>query len=106
MIEFKIKSHANQEFSTILNGRRVTLRLWYSTFSDRWSMDVSVDGEPVLTGKRVSPGVDMLEMFDFKIGAIFALSEKGDSADRDALPEGRVKLYHANEDEISAAVAS
>lgn len=106
MIEFTVKSHANQEFSTVMNNRRVTIRLWYSKVSDRWSMDISIDGEPVLTGVRVSPGVDMLEAFDFKIGAIFAISEKGDAADRDALPEGRVKLYHASKDEISEAVAS
>lgn len=106
MKQFVIKSHADQEFSTIINGRRVTLRLWYSRITDRWSLDLSLDGDPVLQGRRVVTGVDMLEAFDFGIGVMFAVSERGDEPGRDQLPEGLVKFYHASESEVNAAVAS
>lgn len=106
MIEFQIADHANQRFATVLNGKRVTLNLWYAVFNDRWSIDVSIDAEPVLTGRKIVPGVDLLEAFDLGIGVIFAWSEQGKDPGRDELPQGLVKLYHTTREEIDASVAA
>lgn len=104
MVEFDIIDAADQQFATIMNGRRVTLRLRYNVTTDRWNLDISIDDLPVLTGRRVVTGVDLIEPFDLGIGAIFALPEKpGLVPDRNALPRGLVKLYHATADEIAEA---
>lgn len=106
MIAFKVTNDPDQRFSTVINEQRVTLRLWYANFSDRWSMDVSIDGTPVLNGRRLVTGVNLLSEFGFDIGAIFAHSETDSVADRDSLFEGLVKIYHADESEINAAISS
>jgi hypothetical protein len=106
MIEFEIADHADQKFATTLNGRRVSIRLRYNPTTERWSFDLSIDGEAVLHGRRIVTGVDMLAAFDFGIGVIFALAEGNSVPGRTQLPEGRVKLYHATDDEVDAAISS
>ncbi len=102
MIEFSIIDEADQQFATVLDGRRVTIRLRYNVTTDRWNMDLSIDDQPVLTGRRVVTGIDLIEPFNFGIGAIFALPEKaGEVPDRNNLPRGIVRLYHASEAEIA-----
>lgn len=107
MIEFPIIDEADQSFSTILNNRRVTIRLRYNTTTDRWSFDLSIDDVPVLHGKRVVTGIDLLEPFNFDIGVLFSLPATGDTAvpDRTNLPTGVVRLYHAEEAELEALAA-
>ena len=106
MIEFPILDEADQQFGAVLNNRRVTLRVRYNTTTDRWSLDVSIDNTPVLHGRRVVAGVDLLLPFSLGIGAVFAVPVKdGEVPNRAGLPGGRVKLYHASEAEIGEALA-
>lgn len=106
MITFNITSDSDQKFSTIINGQRVTIRLWYAVFNDRWSADISIDGAPVLHGRKIITGVDLLEPFNFNIGVFFAFSEKGFEAGRNHLSEGTVKIYHTTREEVDATVSS
>lgn len=107
MIEFEVTEHADQQFAAILDRRRVTIRLRYNVSTDRWAMDLSIDDKPVLHGRRIVTGVDLLAPFGFGIGAIFAMAEKpGGVPDRNALPRGIVRLYHASEAETADAQAS
>lgn len=106
MISFTITESPDQQFSTIIGQKRMTIRLWYSTYSERWSMDVSIDGTPVLHGRRIVTGIDMLATFNFDIGVMFAVSENNDPPGRTQLSEGLVKIYQATKDEVSAAMAS
>ena len=95
MIVFKIIDEADQSFGAILNGRRVSLRLRYSPTTDRWSLDLSIDDLPVLHGRRVVIGADLLEPFDFGIGEIWAVPVKPEyEPDRTSLPLGNVRLFH------------
>lgn len=103
MIEFTVADAADQQFSAILNNRRVTLRLRYNVTTDRWSFDLSLDDLPVLQGRRIVTGVDLLAPFNFGIGSIFAYpASEGQIPDRTGLPAGRVRLYHATPAEIEA----
>lgn len=106
MIEFKITDEADQRFSTVVNNQRVTIRVWYATFNDRWSIDISIDGDPVLHGRKVVLNSDMLAAFDFQIGVMFAHSDQHFDPGRVQLPDGLVRLYHASQEEIDASVAS
>jgi len=106
MIQFPITDVADQQFGAVLNNRRVTLRIRYNVTTDRWSFNLSIDDTPVLHGRRVVQGVDLLAAFNFGIGAIFAFADnEGAEANRDNLPSGVVRLYHATAAEIEAATA-
>lgn len=106
MIEFNLSDDTDQKFSTTLNGQRVSIRIRYNPTNDRWSFDLSLDGNAVLHGRKIIPGTDLLKAYNFGIGAMFAFSDKGSIPNRDNLPLGLVKLYHTTEDEINAAISS
>lgn len=106
MIQFDILDEADQQFGAILTNRRVTLRLRYNRTTDRWSFDLSIDDLPVLHGRRIVTGIDLLRPFQFGIGVIFAASIlQGAEPGRDELPNGSVALFQTTQSEIDAAVA-
>lgn len=100
---FKIIDEADQQFSAVMNNRRVTLRLRYNKIVDRWMFDLSIDDQPVLNGRRIVAGLDLLRGFGLGIGAIVAFSPAGAAPGRSALPNGTVKLYSVSADEMKAA---
>lgn len=101
---FNVVDYADQQFGTIINQRRVTIRLRYNGTIDRWSFDLSIDNLPVLTGRRVVTGVDLLKPFNLGLGMIFAVAvTPGAVPDRAALPAGTVRLYQASDEEVEAA---
>ncbi len=102
MNRFEILDQADQQFGTIIDGRRITLRVRYNPSSDRWSFDLSIDDKPVLQGRRIVTGIDLLAPFDFGLGVIFAASvTEGAEPDRSALPAGTVRLFHATDEEVA-----
>lgn len=100
---FKIIDQADQQFSAVMNNRRVTLRLRYNKVVDRWMLDLSIDDVPVLNGRRVVAGLDLLRGYGFGVGAIVAYSPTGAEPGRSALPLGTVKLYQVSAEEMKAA---
>lgn len=107
MIVFPIVDDPDQKFSTVVDGRRVSLRLRYNARTDRWSFDLAIDDAYVLHGRRIVTGVDLLAAFNFGIGMVFALGTKGaEFVDRTSLVDGRVEFYHASRAEYDAAISS
>lgn len=106
MIKFEFIDAVDQEFSTTIQNQRITMRLLYSSYNDRWSFDLSIDGEPVLTGRKIVEGVDLLESFNFGLGVMFAFSDPKIEPNRDAIPAGTVSLYHISKEEFIASMAS
>ncbi|KAA0970805.1 hypothetical protein FPY71_10035 [Aureimonas fodinaquatilis] len=105
MREFVVTNDADQQFTVVLNGRRCTIRIRYNVTAERWMMDLSIDDTPVLTGRRLVVGSDLLAAYDFGLGSIFLLSETGETnPGRDELPGGMVRMYHATPAEIAAVV--
>lgn len=104
MNRFNIRDHADQQFGTIINGRRVTIRLRKNPTTDRVTFDLSIDDQPVLHGRKIVTGVDLLAPFQFGLGVIFAASPVVDTAPTlDALVGGSVRLFSASEAEVEAA---
>lgn len=104
---FSITDQADQQFGTVIDGRRITLRLRYNPTTDRWSFDLSIDDLPVLHGRRIVTGVDLLAPFDFGIGAVFAATvTRGATPNRAALPAGTVRLFQASNEEFDAAISA
>ena len=103
---FRITDHADQQFGTIIDGRRVTIRLRYNQTSDRWSFDLSIDDTPVLHGRRVVTGIDLLAPFGLGLGMLIAAAVTPSARPgRAALPAGEVRLYHLTENEAEALSA-
>ncbi|MCO5164661.1 MAG: hypothetical protein M9939_26585 [Mesorhizobium sp.] len=85
-----------QVFSTVVDGRKVTIRLRYNVQAERFAMDLAIDETDVLKGRKVVAEIDLLAPFDFGIGSIFAAD-----VDRKWRPptlanfvNGAVKLFH------------
>ena len=108
MNEIKVIDAADQQFSAVLSGRRVTMRLRYNVTTGRWSFDLSIDENPVLMGRRVVTGVNLLAPFNFGMGGLFAVDPSGQGREpgRYELPRGLVKLIHATDEEVAAARAA
>ena len=104
MIEMSVIDAADQQFGAIMNNQRVTVRLRYSAVPDRWYMDLSLDDLPVLYGRKVVTGVDLVAGLSLGIGMIFALPVNPEApvVDRQSLPSGRVKLYQATFEELTS----
>ena len=100
MKELPIIDAADQQFSTILNNKRCTIRLRYNVTTDRWSFDLAKDDLFVIRGRRIVLGIDMLKPFNLDLGRLYAIAiVPGAAPDRVALPAGNVRLYHVSEEE-------
>lgn len=103
MKKFIITEDADQRFDVVLNNKRVVLRLWYNRMTERWDLSVYNGTEPLILGKRVIAGVDLVRGYGLDIGSIFAL---GEGQGRNAFTSGELALYHATSEEIEEALAN
>lgn len=104
MIEIHLTDNARQKLSVLMNGKRVTLTIWYSDFAGRWSFDLARDDEPVLTGRRIVSRIDLLSPFNLDLGALFVDSDTNPG--RNSFADGSARLYHATQEEIDEALAA
>lgn len=106
MREIVLTDAPDQEFSTILNGRRCRLRFRYSPTTERFSFDLDIGDVPAIRGRRVVLGVDLLAPFGLGIGRIFAADYEGKGAlpTKAAIAERRVRIFHITEDELAEAL--
>lgn len=103
MRRFIIADYPDQQFGLVLNNRRVTMRLRYNPTSEHWSFDLSIDDVPVLHGRKIVVGINLLEPFDFGLGAIFAIRfNDSEESNRTALPAGNIRMYYATTEEFEA----
>jgi hypothetical protein len=102
--ELPVISDPAQSFSTVLSGRTCSFTLRYSTWSNRWSFDLTIDGVTMLQGRRIVLGVDLLAPFSLDIGKLFAVDweDKGVEPGRTELPSGQVRLLHYDEADVAA----
>jgi len=95
MQQIAIANEADQQFGLVLNNTRITMRVRYSSTSDRWNYDLSIDDLPILHGRRLVSGVDLLEQFNLGLGSLVLFDVKaGTDPDRRALPDGSVGLFY------------
>lgn len=107
MIQFTITSDPDQKFSTVLSNKRVSFRFRFNTLIQRWAFDLALDDVPVITGRRVVTGVDLIEPFNLDIGKLFAVENvPGAVADRLGLPNGSVRLYQVTDAEYDDAISA
>lgn len=102
--ELPIIDAPSQRFTTTLSGFRCDFLVNYSTWADRWSFDLDIEGVRVLSGRGIVLGVDLVAPFNFGIGGIVAAPWGEDAAlpGRTELPSGRVRLFHYEPDAVAA----
>jgi hypothetical protein len=62
--EIPLFSDPRWELQTDLSGRRYTFRISYNTRQDAWTVSIlDVNGELLVAGLRLVPGIDMLKKF-------------------------------------------
>lgn len=107
MIEIALSDAPDQEFALILEGESVIMRLRWNPTVERWHMDLRIATEVVMVGRRVVPGVDLIEPFDFGIGRIFAWPiNEGATVNYDDMVSGATRLFQANDADLIAAGAA
>jgi hypothetical protein len=102
--ELPIIDAPSQSFTTTLSGRRCDFVVNYSTWANRWSFDLDVDGIRALSGRRIVTGVDLVQPFALGIGNLIAAPWGDSTAEpgRTELPSGRVRLFHFDPLEAAA----
>jgi hypothetical protein len=102
--ELTIIDAPSQAFTTTLAGKRCDFVVNYSTWADRWSFDLDVDGVRAVSGRKIVVGTDLIAPFGLGIGAIVAAPWGDDAAEpgRTELPSGRVRLFQIDPAETAA----
>lgn len=98
--EIPIIDAPSQRFTTTLTGARCDFLVTYSTWADRWSFDLDVDGVRVISGRRIVLGRDLFEP-KWGVGRLVAAPwTDGAEPGRTELPSGRVRLFHYDPAEV------
>ena len=87
-----------QQLSTTLARQDCDITIRYDDRANRWALDLVVNGKPVLAGRFIHLGVDLLQRLRLDMGMLFAVSwEAGAEPGWTELPAGRVRLLHYEE---------
>lgn len=93
-----VTNDPDQQFAISISGTRVTMRLRYCPYAQRWSFDMARDDAWIVRGRRIVTGVDLLRATSLaSLGHLFAHAESpGAVPDRAGLSGGAVRLYFAD----------
>lgn len=98
--EIPVTSSPDQVLTVNMAGTQAEIRLAFNTRSERWSLDLSIDGVQKLYGQRVVTGVDLIAPAKLGSGSIYLikwLETAGDPGLKE-LPAGDYRLiYVSNE---------
>lgn len=96
LTRFPITEAPAQQFSTVVDNRRVIVTLRYNVLIERFAMDLAIGDTTVLTGRRVVEGVDLIQPFRLGIGAIFAANPAiaGIEPTLENFANGTISLWH------------
>lgn len=69
-------AYAHQTFSMQLGDNLIDFKLDYITVAGpAWSLDASINGEPVISGAMLEPGVDIAKVYNAGIGKLVFVGE-------------------------------
>jgi len=107
MESIRIIDSADQQFGMVMNRHRVTMRVRYNPSNNRWSFDLALDDLPVLHGRKIVTGVDLLRAYHFDIGIMFCVppGTKNYEPGRNELITGLVKIYTTTEEDLALIFA-
>lgn len=96
LTEFPITEAPAQEFSLVVDGRRLRFTLVYNETTKRFALDLAVSDETVLQGRRVVEGRDILAPFNLGLGSLFAAhpANPGVEPTLENFAAGQISLFH------------
>lgn len=94
LYEIPVISAPFQRLTTVLSGKAVAIELTYNATAGRWHLDLSIEGVPVLKGRRLVTGADLLRPFRLGVGKLAVVDWAGQTGEpgRDTLPSGAFRL--------------
>lgn len=108
MIEITLIDTADQKYDIQIGDIAAELRFRYNVLAERWAFDLLIDAVPVLQGRMVVTGRDLLNIPRLGLGMMFACDVSGgDTApDYDGLVSGKVRLYYLTPADVVEARAA
>ncbi len=70
IVELHLIDEPYQRIKTAMNGQIVELYFKYNTQTDHWTLDVYKDGKPLLSGRKLVLGIDLLGRYNFGLGSL------------------------------------
>ena len=101
MIEIPLNSNPEQRFSVVINETKYEVRVILNSRTGIWTMDLSVQGQEVITGIALLAGVDIFEQYNLNIGKGYIVNLENSRRDPSKTGLGRnSKLFILTEEEI------
>lgn len=102
MLRLPVSNLPKQSFSFAVDGTTYGITLLYNTIDSNWFMDFAVNDKPLITGRRVVHGVNLVNGYQGCI--IFALNASGNDTPitYDSLIAGNTRLYYTTLAELAA----
>lgn len=100
--------YPRERITTSIEGRTISMRIRYSSESEAWHLDLAetqpgTDETPLLSGRRITLGNDLLRGLSLGLGALYAIDTTGSGVDPGAGDLGsRVQIYHLTDAELEA----
>jgi len=95
--EFSVLDAPSQSADVTMNGRRINILLNYNALYDYWTLNLYEEGRPLVVGRKLVLGVDLIERYNLGIGKIICYHVTSkvvrEEPNRVNLPNGDVKLY-------------
>ena len=94
LFEIPVINAPDQKLDTVLNDVPVTLRLFWNAWLGRWSLSVELNGAPVLEGRRIVTGTDLLASHELGLGRLYAVdwNKAGGQPGRETFPSGDFRM--------------
>ena len=102
IVELPLSSAPAQSFTTQLGDRKFYFEVRYNSRNGVWTLDMFDDAsrEAIFSGLAIVLGVDLLDPYNFDLGALIAQDKTGQGKDATADDLGsRVALYWVSNDE-------
>lgn len=106
MRRIPISGFPRERLVVSLQGRSIAIRTRYSSEAEAWTLDVSEADPggsevPLISGRRITLGNDLLKGHALRLGALYAIDTTGTGSDPGAGDLGsRVLLFHVTRSEI------
>ena len=104
MIEVPLTSNPEQLFSIVINEIKYEVRVVLNSRTGIWSISLSLQGEEIITGIPLLPGVDIFEQHNLRLGKAYVVNLE--NPDRDPSKTGlgvSSKLFILAEEEVENA---
>lgn len=98
--EIEVLDHPDQEFLIRLGNKDIRIKLLFNPSSNRWTMDIWINENLALCGRKIITGIDIIARYELEIGHIYAIDTRASPAqpERYSFTSGDVRLVHSDKE--------